>query len=217
MKLDVPTLQYVAKSLSERADEERKFRKSASDDNCVDNIFVLIHDIRTRAFNAAASVREMIRTANTKPEPTTETKSTTEVPPSISVTENMGGCVCEPKVVFQVSDDIHTRASNMTMALNIERNRATIIMQMVGLLSIYQDLDRKKIEADKKSPIVVPSEELLFKNTLLEFVGVVDRLTSVVELLVPHLPMAEFDAQRIVDDMRAVCTRLQNMKDVGRD
>jgi hypothetical protein len=29
--------------------------------------------------------------------------------------------------------------------------------------------------------------------------------------------MAEFDAQRIVDDMRAVCTRLQNMKDVGRD
>lgn len=100
MKLDVPTLQYVAKSLSERADEERKFRKSASDDNCVDNIFVLIHDIRTRAFNAtAASVREMIRTANT--EPVTETKSTTEVPPSISVTENIGGRVCEPTVLFR--------------------------------------------------------------------------------------------------------------------
>jgi hypothetical protein len=206
MNFDTQTLQYVAKSLSEWAEIERKFDNKA-------------HDIRAKAFDdAAGSVLQLIRTANTKPELVTETKSTTEVPPSISVTENASSRICEPKVVFQTSDDIHTRTSNITMALNFEHMpRATIIMQMVGLLSIYQNLDREKIEADKKLPIVVPSEELLFKNTLLEFVGVVDRLTSVVEHLVLHLPMAEFDAQRIVDDMRAVCTRLQNMKDVGRD
>lgn len=135
-----------------------------------------------------------------------------------TTTPEMVSSSLEQSVLFQASDDIPTRARNMIMALNFDNlPRATIIMQMVGLLSIYQDLDREKIEADNKSPIVVPSEELLFKSTLLEFVDVVDRLTMMVERLATHIPIPKSHAQRIVDDMRIICASLQNMKDVGRD